>query len=195
MKKIGGKRARLKREVVLLALARAGEVTLQKLLEAVVVAGEVTGTMMRSSKRESARELMRVATRSHDIRIDLVSKTALSLMVSRLVKEGLVSREGKKVSVTKKGINAFSRKQREYPKKLPEGRYVLVIFDIPETPEGRRKRQWVRDELVRMGFVMVQKSVWKGDVVIPKLFLKEIYELRLNDAVHIFEVTKYGTLN
>lgn len=189
-----GKR-RFKKEIVLFALARAGEVTIEKLLGLVLGMGEITGAMMgATSKGESAYYIRRAATRDRGIHIDLQSKVALSMMISRLMKEGLIERSDRKISITKKGNETSKLSKFITLKSLPEGKSVLVIFDIPESPSGRRKRRWIRKELLAMEFEMIQKSVWRGNIVIPESFLEDIYELKLKDFVHIFEVTKHGTL-
>lgn len=185
------KRKRFKKEEIVLHLARAGEVTLETLLGMIVSMGELTIAMMgATSKRESARNMWRTIGNHRDIRIDLRSKAALSMMLSRMKKEGLVEGERGTFLLTKKGRKNASR--MTLLKKLPFGKNILVIFDIPE--ELSSKRQWLRNELKCMEFEMIQKSVWRGDVVIPKRFVENIHDLKIENYVHIFEITKLGTM-
>ena len=191
-KKEKGK-TKLKREVLLLHLARVGEMALETLLELGLGMGEIAIAMMGStSKRQSAYYMWEATTKQKNIHIDFQSKVAFSTMLSRLAKEGLVERKKGKIKITKKGNNTVNSSRLISLTPLPNKKSVLVIFDIPEKISP--KREWIREELKKMGFEMIQKSVWKGNVVIPKEFLKDIYNLKLKEYVHIFEVTKHGTL-
>lgn len=185
-------KGKFKKEVVLLHLARVGEITLEKLLELMLGLGDMTITMMGSaSKRESSYYMWKAASKERNIHIDLRSKVALSMMISRLAKEGLIERKKEKIIITRKGEKISSQKFIQLTP-LPKERKIIVIFDIPE--KMLEKRYWLRHELKGMGFEMIQKSVWKGNVAIPKEFLKDIYNLKLKEYVHIFEVIKHGTL-
>lgn len=70
--------------------------------------------------------------------------------------------------------------------------FIIVAFDIPE--REKRKRNWLRQSLCRMGLSMVQKSVWIGRVKLPEDFIESLRHLKLADCVEIFEITKTGTL-
>ncbi|MFN3302053.1 MAG: CRISPR-associated endonuclease Cas2, partial [Patescibacteria group bacterium] len=48
-------------------------------------------------------------------------------------------------------------KFREY-KKRKDGKWVMVIFDIPE--KKKRKRELLREKMKFLGFKMLQKSIW-----------------------------------
>ena len=74
----------------------------------------------------------------------------------------------------------------------PNGRPVIVSFDVPE--KERHKRAWLREVLVRLGFNRVQQSVFVGTIKIPKELLGDIERLDILHCVEIFEVTKTGTL-
>ncbi|MDO8584682.1 MAG: CRISPR-associated endonuclease Cas2 [bacterium] len=71
-------------------------------------------------------------------------------------------------------------------------RLNIVVFDIPE--RERRKRDWLRDVLRTLGFIMLQKSVWVGKVLLPESFIGELEKLGLLRLVEIFEISKSGTL-
>ena len=43
-------------------------------------------------------------------------------------------------------------------RRKPDGKLRIVIFDIPE--EKKRSRDFFRQHLVNLGFIMEQKSVW-----------------------------------
>lgn len=125
-------------------------------------------------------------------------------LIYKLKKSGLIEektkKEGKFFGLTKKGRNKLLQLRKRNKEKLPEtiylredsDKFVIVIFDIPETE--RRKRSWLRAALGSLGFKMVQKSVWVGKVKIPKGFLDDLFQLKLIDFVEIFEISKTGSL-
>jgi len=70
--------------------------------------------------------------------------------------------------------------------------FVIIAFDVPE--KEKRKRQWLRGVLKRLGFAMLQRSVWAGKVRIPKGFIDDLARLQMAEFVEIFEITKRGSL-
>lgn len=75
--------------------------------------------------------------------------------------------------LTDKGIRRACQLRLKYikKKKLPEGEYLLVFFDIPETK--RRDRAELRSGLKNLGFEKIQKSVWASSFDV----LKELKDL------------------
>ena len=69
---------------------------------------------------------------------------------------------------------------------------VIVAFDIPEIQ--KKKRVWLRENLRALDLIMLQKSVWAGNVILPKAFIKEIRNQELLNYVHIFSVNRKGTI-
>ncbi len=69
----------------------------------------------------------------------------------------------------------------------------MIVFDIPEIYKA--KRNWLRGVLLGLEFTMLQKSVWAGKNKLPEEFLKDLNRLDLMDFVHIFEVSKIGTID
>lgn len=125
-------------------------------------------------------------------------------LIYKLKKSGLIEEKTKKgdrfFGLTKKGKDKLLQLRKRNKEKFPEtiyskensDKFVIVIFDIPETE--RRKRSWLRAVLGNLGFKMVQKSVWIGKVKIPKEFLDDLFQLKLIDFVEIFEINKTGSL-
>lgn len=68
----------------------------------------------------------------------------------------------------------------------------IIIFDIPVKED--RKRYWLRAALERIGFRMLQKSVWFGKKKIPESFMRDLRERGMVDYVHILAVSKTGSL-
>ncbi len=121
------------------------------------------------------------------------SRTSFSTLLSRLKSMGLVERQGaKKVSIwhlTSRG-ERYLKKEADKPR--PDGIRRLVIFDIPERERG--KRDIIRSELVGLGYSQLQKSVWIGQIPLPRDFMELLDALNLYGKVHIFSIRDRGTL-
>lgn len=81
---------------------------------------------------------------------------------NRLIRNGLLVWEGKKLRLTDKGckqLNSWALQdyQIQKPKKWDE-RWRVLIFDIPERRKGLRDK--VRRTLAAVGFEHLQDSVW-----------------------------------
>lgn len=129
-------------------------------------------------------------------------------LIYKLKKEGLIEadlKNNQKIwNITSKGKKKLSalkdRKKNELSKnfyfkeasKETNGKFIIVAFDIPE--KDKRKRNWLREVLKRLGLKMIQKSLWMGKIKLPKLFLDDLKKLNLVDFVEIFEISKTGTL-
>jgi len=127
-------------------------------------------------------------------------------LLAKLRKEGIIKKQGMGMSAVcnltgnglKKLLNyaeskqSFNLPRRNYIAKKIDGQ-ILVVFDIPENL--KRYRNWIRHQLVIIGFSMLQKSVWIGAYQIPSDFIHDLRELNLLQYIHIFKVTKSGSLD
>jgi len=129
------------------------------------------------------------------------TKRSLSSILSRLKREGLAERHGSKKyakwTITPKGKRHVKEvTPRIFPsvRILPasDGILRLVAFDIPETE--RKKRDWIRKELIGCGYTMLQKSVFVGYRPLPHDFVEQLDMLGLDKKVHIMSIEKKGTL-
>lgn len=130
-----------------------------------------------------------------------VSKASLSSILWRLKRDGLVilvGARGKAAwAVTKKGrryLGASKPRLYRFERILlpPDGVLRLVTFDVPE--RERKKRHWLRGELIACGFDPLHKSVFIGNRALPEDMIKRIDELRLGKYVHIVSIKQSGTL-
>lgn len=125
-------------------------------------------------------------------------------LVSKLKAQGLLKVEDRGgqdfFSITSAGRTKLAVLESEANRRMPEVSYelvsslhpIIVSFDIPE--KQKRKREWLREALKRLGLKMVQKSVWIGLGRVPKQFLEDLEKLNLLECIEIFEVSKTGTL-
>lgn len=127
-------------------------------------------------------------------------------LMNRLKRDGLVVKKGERRGsdwhITKAGIKHLGQ-LKEKPRlfaKLPNRGYVkkdstslvIVTFDVPE--RERRKRNWLRIQLIALGFEMLQKSVWIGKVQIPDNFMMDMRQHEVIPYVHILSVNKSGSI-
>ena len=128
---------------------------------------------------------------------------AFRTALSRLQKSGLVKRSGWGVwRITEIGkayvakhlnkINRYNTYQKITSENKSNDIKTVIIFDVPE--KERFKRDKLRIELVALDFKQVQKSVWVGNIVLPKLFLQYLRDFSLLSYVRIFSVKELGTL-
>jgi len=112
-------------------------------------------------------------------------------MLGYLKRKGLVEKKKGKNSncsswrLTGTGKEKMILMGRPYEAKK-DGVRRIVIFDIPETQ--RKKREWLREELRRFNFEMIQKSVWIGESALPGDFIEDLRYLGLLDFVNIYRL-------
>lgn len=125
------------------------------------------------------------------------SKETFSALLHRLKKEGLVTKSGRGIKsewlLTRIGTNKLKYYQNSIQPTKPDGIPRLVMYDIPES--DRKKRNWIRSELVASDYEQLQKSVWLGYAPLPENFAKSLKDFRLEDKVHIVSINKKGTLH
>ena len=114
----------------------------------------------------------------------------LYVVLARLKKEGLVEKKNnfwKITSLGKKFLRNNKKiiKHSQGEKTIKQKKNLIIIFDIPETK--RYKRDWLRIELVLLGFEQIQKSVWIGPGSLPKSFLENMSELGILEHLKFFK--------
>lgn len=122
------------------------------------------------------------------------SKQTFHSILWRLQKQKLVERDIKGWNITELGRKLVGKIKYAPRAALPkeDGIIRLVIFDIPE--RERKKRIWLRFELLACGFKILQKSVWIGYRPLPREFLESLESLGLRKFVHIVSIERSGTL-
>ncbi len=157
-----------------------GTVATAGLLSVAVVAPNVLGAMAKLGLLPSNRQ-----------------KEFIKAARERLVKKGLLEWRGNFLKLTVKGKALlvrleFSSYRLKKPKRW-DGKWRVLIFDIPETRKSQREK--VRRTLASIGFLRLQDSVWiypydceelitllKADFEIGKNLLYMIVEALEHDA-------------
>lgn len=127
-------------------------------------------------------------------------------LLNRLKRDGLVKKKKyakySRWYITKSGTERLSqikskpppslRIQRRVYQKNERVALIVVSFDVPE--RERRKRNWLRSNLVALGFTMLQQSVWLGNHEIPADFMDDLRKYDMVSYVHIFSVDTLGSI-
>ena len=90
-----------------------------------------------------------------------IEKRSLQVAIGRLQRYGIVQKTDGEFKLTKIG-NKLMARTLNYRNSLNEkwdGKYRVVVFDIPEV--DRQHRNWLRGELYFLGYEQLQKSVFR----------------------------------
>ena len=120
-----------------------------------------------------------------------VSRNTFQATLSRLKKKGYVANEKRGVwNITEAGkkyvLSKLPRLHRTGKKVPATAKNMIVVFDIPESK--RKMRDWLRIELVALGFEMLQKSVWFGPAPLPEKFIHTLDEWSIAPHLKFFSV-------
>jgi len=115
----------------------------------------------------------------------------LRVTLSKLKKKGLIKNDNHHWQLTPIGLKKFKshylyRQHSFSPLTTKTKQKMIIAFDIPE--EKRRGRNWLRIELVGLGFKMLQKSVWLGPAPLPEEFISHLKIMEILPHLKFFEV-------
>lgn len=116
-----------------------------------------------------------------------VSKSKISQALKRLRERGVIDLVGTHEILIKLVVNSSREldKKMKNAKKEWDGKWRLVIFDIPE--KHRKARNLIRFKLKEWGFKKFQDSVWGTKVSCAAEFRKYIQEVGIQDWVMVVE--------
>ncbi len=102
----------------------------------------------------------------------------------RLKRMGLVKQEGKKYFLTEAGkkLADYILKRKKAINKKWDGKYRVVIFDIPEKQSDAR--DWLRSELYLLNYKKLQKSVFIGKNPLPGDLIEDIKNRKIGNFVN-----------
>lgn len=114
----------------------------------------------------------------------------LRTILSRLKRQGLLKNNNRIWKITKRGIEHLKKDSGFRKICAPNTsnanlKNMIIIFDIPEL--HRKKRAWLRVELINLGFSMIQKSVWLGPAPLPKEFVEYVSEINVLPYLKFFK--------
>jgi len=121
-----------------------------------------------------------------------LKKAALSKAISRLKEKGFIETEGDDIKLilrlTDEGKQALFLS--DIPEEKWDGRWRIVIFDIPE--EKRLIRGIFRRNLKKWEFKLLQKSVWISKKHVTEKLIDYVKFLKIEEWVLVIESDKIG---
>lgn len=108
----------------------------------------------------------------------------------RLEKLGFVEIKKSKYELTEKGreLIGYVMSRKKIKKQKWDGKYRVVIFDIPE--KKKDIRDWLRWELNLMNYKKLQNSVFIGKYPLPDDIIKEVKKQKIGNCVNYLLVDK-----
>jgi CRISPR-associated endonuclease Cas2 len=117
---------------------------------------------------------------------------SIQVSLSRLQKKGYIASNNKEWYLTSSGKTYIKKntilKQFDFEVSKNAPKNLMVMFDIPEPK--KKEREWFRRHLRKLGYVMVQKSVWVGPSPLPKEFTEYTKQIKLQDSIKTFKLAK-----
>ncbi len=167
-------------------------------------ASEFRGPILRKDRRPGLRKEMRLKERE-----ELYKKERLRRQQTtyRLLKDGLLERSNKSLSLTEKGLHKLEKLKRSFllqsfinagkkdmKYRKGKGELIIVTFDIPE--KYRAIRNLVRNTLKSLDYKMIHQSVWCGVVPLPEDFMNNLRDLLDMDRfIRVFTIVNKGNLD
>lgn len=110
--------------------------------------------------------------------------------IRRLQKQGFVEKKDLKYVLTAKGreLAGYILNRRKVQGRKWDGKYRVVIFDIPENK--RRIRDWLREELYLLDYKKLQESVFIGKYALPDDLVEGIKRYKIGNHVNYLLVDK-----
>lgn len=116
-----------------------------------------------------------------------LKQAVLAQTIRRLREKGLVetSLDEGQIIFKLSNLGADFLRLQNFDKKTWDGKWLIIIFDIPE--KNRKIRQILRYRLREWGFKQWQKSVWATKKDVMSLLKNLIIELKLEKHVALIE--------
>lgn len=133
------------------------------------------------------------ADSTYQTKLQKIKDQTIRTTLYRLKKSGLVENKSRIWKITKKGAAFLDKRLRLkllhfQPISKSKKKDIIIIFDIPENE--RKKRNWLRNELKSLGFMLIQKSVWLGPSPLPKEFIKYLNKIDIVPHLRFFRVNE-----
>lgn len=120
------------------------------------------------------------------------NKSSFRSAICRLRQKGYISHEDECWIITELGINYIDKcenslKQFESPFGKNCKRNLILIFDIPESKKV--ERDWLRWQLKKFQYKLIQRSVWVGPSPLPHDFKKYLKFIKLQQYIKTFKLS------
>lgn len=157
-----------------------------------------------SIAREILIELWNTNIRYKGVRVNIFgiprfqkyNPNSIRTTIHRLYKNNIIEKELSGIVLSaygKKYVNQKidSLKQFARPRVVSETKNLILMFDIPTEKKG--EREWLRWQLKKFDFIMIQKSVWVGPSPLPQEFKKYLKKIKLDKCIKTFKLARSYT--
>jgi DNA-binding transcriptional regulator PaaX len=117
---------------------------------------------------------------------------SIQVAISRIKKQGYITKTEKSWSLTEKGkakhreTQFFGYIPNPFNKESPVN--TIISFDIPE--KDRVVRNWLRNQIKIFDYKMLQQSLWIGPGPLPSDFFKRLDHLNIRKNIKTFKINK-----
>ncbi len=113
------------------------------------------------------------------------SRQTIQSTYYRAHRQGYVKKDSDGPTLTKEGERLLLPYQAQ---KLGRGARLVVMFDIPQSSEKGRQafRRWLK----KLGFTMIQQSIWVSEMDYRQALIDMIKELSISEYVELHESVK-----
>ncbi len=120
-------------------------------------------------------------------------RQSMQTTLHRLQQKNIIQKELNGWTLTPAGRKYAKRKYdslKQFSFNFPKDavKNLIVMFDVPEPYKA--KREWLRFQLKKGNYQMIQKSVWVGPSPLPKEFLSYIKEIKMKNYMKTFKLAK-----
>lgn len=119
-----------------------------------------------------------------------LKETAIRQSIWRLKKLGFIEKKKNKFRLTSAGkiLEKYIISRKKVLSGKWDGKYRVVIFDIPE--KQRKIRNWLRQELYLLNYKKLQESVFISKHSLPSDLINEIKNKKIGNCVNYLLVDK-----
>jgi len=152
--------------------------------------GEATSQSFFSPKYSYTKPTRMLFGLDDDFEKKKIIKNTISKNLQRLVEQGMVIKKARKYTLSEEGkkLIAYMGLRRNALAKKWDGKYRLVIFDIPEMKRG--DREWLREELYLLEYIQLQKSVFISKHPLVEDIIHQIRKRKIDSYVNYLLVDK-----
>lgn len=115
-----------------------------------------------------------------------LKKNNTKVILYRLQQKGLIEKNNEQYKLTLLGLKYFKKIQKNNKKKEWDGKWRIVMFDVPE--KIKKERDWLRFKLFELEYKPFQKSVFIGKWPLSKELYKEIIDKKLKNHIRIITI-------
>lgn len=117
-------------------------------------------------------------------------KSSYASSISRLKGKGFIDEDKLGWFITSDG-KKFCKNNKKYknfnsPFSEKTPRDLLVIFDISQ--DRKKERDWLRWQLKKFNYSMIQRSVWVGPSPLPVEFKRYLEDIKLKECIKTFKL-------